>query len=147
MLFVLCGGRPSHQIVGGRYGLQLPSATRVRKIGATTVAVKYGQSPKASLVTRQMSHSLNTEATYYQAIVGDQHAATAYTTMAELQQGTPTKQAEKSPEPPKEWLPVMPSPKCTPRQRRRFSEEKTEDVKKFFQEQIENGMGVSLREC
>ena len=62
--------------------------------------------------------------------------------MAELRQGTP---AEKSPEPPKERLSVMPSPKGTPQQRRRFSEE-TEDVKKFFQEQIESGMGVSLRE-
>ena len=66
--------------------------------------------------------------------------------MAELRQGTPTKQAEKSPEPPKERLPVMPSPKGTPQQRRRFSQEESEDVKKFFQEQIENGMGVSLRE-
>ena len=38
----------------------------------------------AHLVTRQMSHSATTEAQYYQAIVGDKHALSAYGTMTAL---------------------------------------------------------------
>jgi hypothetical protein len=98
-LFVLCGGRGIKSLSSRLKvvdGLQLPNATRVRKIGATTVAMKYGQTPEASLVTRQMSHSLHTEAMYYQAIVGDNHAARAYSTMKQLQQETPSKQGDSS---------------------------------------------------
>jgi hypothetical protein len=40
--------------IGKRYGLCLPSAICVRNIGATSVALALGQSPKANLVTRQM---------------------------------------------------------------------------------------------
>ena len=104
-LFVLSGGRPivnlSSKIkaIGSRYGLSLPSATRVRKIGATSVALNLGKSASANLVTRQMSHSVNTEAIYYQAIVGDKHAASAYSTMSNLrtgQQTTPVTENEES---------------------------------------------------
>ena len=58
------------QSVGTKYGLNLPSASRVRKIGATSVALNLGDSAQAHLVTRQMSHSVSTDAQYYQAIVG-----------------------------------------------------------------------------
>ena len=82
-LFVLTGGRPlgnlssKLKLIGGKYRLSLPSATRVRKIGATTVA----------LTLRQMSHTINTEALHYQAIVGDQHDASAFKTMSHLWTG------------------------------------------------------------
>ena len=89
-LFVLCGARQILNLssciktVGAKYGLTLPSASRVRKIGATQVALQLGDSAKVNLVTRQMSHSVNTVAQYYQAIVGNQHATTAYETMTRL---------------------------------------------------------------
>ena len=50
---------------------------RLRKIGATAVALNFGQLPKANLVTRQMAHSKQPK--YYQAIV-----ACAYSIMSEL---------------------------------------------------------------
>ena len=96
LLFLLSGGRHLGNLsskaksVGARYGLALPSATRVRKIGATSVALNLGQSSQASLVTREMSHS-STEGLYYQAIVGDNHTAEAFSTMAELRK-TPDRQ-------------------------------------------------------
>ena len=89
LLFVLSGGRPVNKLskaVGHRYGLNLPSCSRVRKIGATSVALNLDEK-KARLVTRQMSHSVATNAAYSQAIVGEQHAANAYETMADLREG------------------------------------------------------------
>ena len=77
LLFILCGAQPLSRLstrikrFGERHGRVLPSATRVRKIGATEVAMKMGDSADAHLVTRHMSHSAATETKYYQAIVGD----------------------------------------------------------------------------
>ena len=74
LLFLLSGGRPINKLssrlkaVDHRYGLDLPNASRVRKIGATSVAVNLDEK-EACLVTRQMSHSVATNAAYYQAIV------------------------------------------------------------------------------
>ena len=75
-LFVLTGGSPLGNLSSKikSIGNRLPSATRVRKIGATSVALTLGQSPT---VTRQMSHTINTEALHYQAIVRNEHAASA----------------------------------------------------------------------
>ena len=73
--------------LGEKYKLSLPSASRVRKIGATSVAMNIGDSSTAHIVTRQMSHSASTEANYYQAIVGDRHALSAYDTMTALREG------------------------------------------------------------
>ena len=68
LLFVLSGGRPISKLssrlksVGRRYNLDLPNASRVRKIGATSVALNLDDK-EARLVTCQMSHSV----AYYQA--------------------------------------------------------------------------------
>lgn len=51
-LFLLCGGhhmnKPFSRLktIGKRYGLQLHNATWVRKIGATTVAIRCGLTPE-----------------------------------------------------------------------------------------------------
>ena len=134
-LFVLTSGRQLGNLssklksIGGKYGLSLPSATRVRKIGATTVALTLGQLPNANLVTRQMSHTINTEALHYQAIVGDQHAASAFKTMSHLRTGresTPVADSE------------VPSETSTAsilsrvQQRRTFSTSGTEAVQKYL---------------
>jgi hypothetical protein len=146
-LFVLSGGRSVENLssklktIGVRYGLCLPSATRVRKIGATAVALNLGQSPKANLVTRQMSHSLNTEAMYYQAIVGYRHAASAFSTMSELRkerQKTPVTDCEE---------PLQQSTlshRGFTQLRRAFSKEETESLESYFSEEISTGMSVSL---
>ena len=142
-LFVLSGGRPivnlSSKIkaIGLRYGLSLPSATRVRKIGATSVALNLGKSASANLVTRQMSHSVNTEAIYYQAIVGDKHAASAYSTMSNLRTGQQT-------------TPVTEKEESTLRstqQRRPYSDEETEAIKRYFVVEIGAGDRVALAAC
>ena len=87
LLLVLCGGHPLTNLssrvkaLGKKFGLLLPSASRVRKIGATSVALSMGNSAEAHLVTRQLSHSVATNSQYYQAIMGDKHAAVAHASM------------------------------------------------------------------
>ena len=97
-----------------------------------------GECLGVSYVVQGMSHSLNTEATYYQAIVGDSHAARAYSTMKRLQQETPSKQGDSS---------DTSRGICTPQRRCPFSQEETDQVKKYFKENIARGVTVSLVEC
>ena len=149
LLFVRSGGMPLGNLslkaksVGARYGLALPSATRVRKIGATSVALNLGQSSQASLVTRQMSHSMSTEGLYYQAIVGDTHATEAFSTMAELRK-TPDRQAPVQSN--RQEAPGL-ERQTTPQRRRPFTEEETKAVGEYFARDIEEGHSVPLAEC
>ena len=55
--------------LGNRYGLVLPTATRVRKIGSTTVALNVGGGADATMIHRQLSHTPKTDELHYQAIV------------------------------------------------------------------------------
>lgn len=54
---------------------------------AIRVATNLGDSAQAHLVTGHMSRSTNTEAMYYQAIIGDRHAVTTFNTMTALREG------------------------------------------------------------
>lgn len=153
-LFVLSGAHPvkklSSQIqrVGLKYGLNLPSATKVRKIGATSVALKLGESAEAHLVTRQMSHSVSTDAQYYQAIVGDKHAAAAYSTMSNLRKersssGVPNSSLSSANRSAEES-----SDTCSSVQRRRgYTPKETRAIESYFGRQIMEGKSVSLTEC
>ena len=67
-----------------KYALVLPTATRVRKIGSTTVARNVGASAEASMITHQLSHTAKTDELQYQAIVGDTHSAQAFQSMEAL---------------------------------------------------------------
>lgn len=58
----------------------------MRKIGATSAALSMGNSVEAHLVTRQLSHSVATNSQYYQAIMGDKHAAVAHASMERLRE-------------------------------------------------------------
>ena len=110
--------------IGNRYGLCLPSATRVRKIGATSVALTLGQSPTANLVTRQMSHTINTEALHYQAIVGNEHAASAFATMTQLRtEGNSSDVVSDT---------SRASTQCKAQRRRPFTAEETLAVEEYF---------------
>lgn len=64
-----------------RYTLVLPTATRVRKIGSTTVALNVGEGAEASMITCQLSHTAKTDKLLYQAFVGNTHSAQAFQTM------------------------------------------------------------------
>lgn len=72
--------------LGNRYGLVLPTATRVRKIGSTTVALNVGGGADATMIHRLLSHTPKTDELHYQAIVGDSHSARAFTSMEALRQ-------------------------------------------------------------
>ena len=133
LLFLLTGGRRVGNLskaLGRLYGLTLPIASRVRKIGATSVALHLDEKDPR-LVTRQMSHSVATNVAYYQAIVGEQHAAAAYKTMSSLRRPQPEE-----------------SPKAcgTPRQRL-FSDNKSETVKSYFSQNIESESTPTIRHC
>ena len=66
LLFLLTGGRRVGNLskaLGRLYGLTLPIASRVRKIGATSVALHLDEKDPR-LVTRQMSHSVATNVAF-----------------------------------------------------------------------------------
>ena len=64
-MLVLCGPRSlanlnQHvQALGKYYNLVLPTPTRIRKIGATTVTLNVGSWGDRDCVTRQLSHSIS----------------------------------------------------------------------------------------
>ena len=136
---MLSGGRPINKLssrlkaVGRQYGLDLPNASRVRKIGATSVALNLDEK-EARLVTRQMSHSVATNAAYYQPIVGEQHAANAYKSMADLREG---KREEN-----RSYREV-----CTSPRRRLFTKAESELVRSFFARHVELRSTPTIREC
>ena len=145
-LFVPSGACPITKLstklknLGTKYGLNLPNASHVRKIGVTAMALNLGDLTKAHLVTRNMSHSLNTSAEYYQAIVGDSHAAEAFEAMSQLRHESDTKIKTSD----------SPSSLATPQkaqQRRLYSELETVAVAKYFAGYIEKGIAASLADC
>ena len=140
-LFILTGGRPLGNLSSKikSIGNRLPSVTRVRKIGATSVALTLGQSPTANLVTRQMSHTINTEALHYQAIVGNEHAASAFTTMTQLRTvGNSSDVLSNT---------SRASTPCKAQRRRPFSAEETLAVQEYFGGAIEEHVSVPLADC
>lgn len=74
--------------LGPLFGVMLPNASRVWKIGATEAAMHLGDSTETQLVTRHLGHSAATEhqlrSRYYQAIVGDSHTVRALQSMENL---------------------------------------------------------------
>ncbi len=69
--------------LGKRYHINIPTATKARKIGATTVALKCREAD-TTLICRQLSHSGLTGHRHYEGIVGPVHAARAFKTMEGL---------------------------------------------------------------
>ena len=141
-LLLLSGGREINKLssrlktVGRRYGQNLPNTSRVRKIGATCVELNLDERD-ARLVTRQMSHSASTSAAYYQAIVGDKHAAGAFSWMYSLREGrheSPTSS-------------TCPSDVCSIPRRRLFSVEETSFVETFFATHIDRRCTPTIGEC
>ena len=144
-LFVLSGSRPLTKLssriqsLGKIYGLTLPTATRVRKIGATSVALNLGDTATAHLVTRQLSHSAATESQYYQAIVGDRHAVEAFGSMENLRAGgTGNVKEEKL---------ASESPCKELQKKNTFSADETAYIQEHFTENVEERRTPSLARC
>lgn len=101
-LLMLTGGRRVTNLsrmistLGMKFGISLPTATQVRKSGASAVAQKYGStSAEGDLIIRQLGHSRHTDAVYYQALTGPRQAAHASLLMDDLVKETEVIQGEK----------------------------------------------------
>ena len=145
-LLVLAGPKELYNLsthlksLGKRYGFQAPSATIVRKIGATTVVLKCGEQDKA-LITRQMSHTANTQVRHYEGVVGPVHAASAFRKMEKLRNKSEDKQTSSTDCPPSGSRP-------TPWQKYlRFTPEEQRDLKEYFAEEIAAKQTPTLQSC
>ena len=67
------------------YSLKPLTATEVRK-RASTEAARNLSSPEAALVTRQLFHSTETDARFYQALSGPSHASEAFLNLKKMRQ-------------------------------------------------------------
>ena len=164
LLLLLCGAQPLSNLsswvqeLGARYDLVLPSATRVRKIGATEVAMRLGDTTDTHLVTRHLSHSAATETQYYQAIVRDTHSANAFELMEGLckgkKKGILKKGADKQGSESVRESPCTSSksdgsllPTTLVQKRRAFTSKETESVSSAFTSHIHRRCTPSLAEC
>ena len=86
-------------------------------------------------MTRQMSHSVATNAAYYQAIVGEQHAANAYKSMADLRE---LKRENRS------YREGSPKPGT---RRRLFSVSESELVRTYFILHVRRRATPTIQEC
>ena len=123
--------------LGDKYGIKLPSATRVRKIGATST-VKNVSGPSTSLVQRQLSHSSETDNRFYQAITGKDDAAKAFRIMETLRLNTSTspKTTDTMSPPPLQQIPS--------RKRQPFTKDEEETLRKYFGASLSEGKHISL---
>jgi len=79
------------------YGVQVPTATRVRKIGCTT-GVTQCSDPENALLAAHMGHSQPTQRKYYEAIMGKKHAASAHLLREKLRMQSSKRPCESSDE-------------------------------------------------
>ena len=104
------------------------------------MALHLGNSTQAHLVTRQMSHSVNTDAQYYQAIVGDSHAMSAFKSMTELR----NRRADSST---CSEVGVTEQKSGELQRWRAFTAEETRVVMLYFKVHIAKRQSASLSEC
>ena len=131
-LFVRCGPKKVTQIsnrvksVGKRFDVEAPTATRVRKIGSTAVALQCGTSKDARLITQQMSHTSAVHERYYEMVGSSSHTASAFQVMERLRKDEGKAQH-------------------TPR--KRFTPQEENELKEYFAPAILSGSTPSLEEC
>ena len=134
------------QSFGRMYQVNIPSATLVRKSGATSLA-RNVSGPTATLVQNQMAHSTETHARFYRAITGAKDAAAAFCSMEKL------RQQEK---PGLLMIVKKPSSSATEgetascgaqRKRFRFSNKEEEQIKSHFATAISSHVTPSLEAC
>ena len=87
--YLLCspGGKKMpkfrQEILAKRYGFERVTPSQVRVSGATEAARKLPDKDQR-LVTKQLSHTLQTSTMYYEAIAGPSHATKAFCSMQQL---------------------------------------------------------------
>lgn len=151
-LLILPGGKPIHNMhnlmesLGRMYQVSIPSATLVRKTGATSLA-RNVSGPTATLVQNQMAHSTETHARFYRAITGAKDAAVAFHSMEKLRvQEKPgvvvrTKKSSSS------STGGETTSSASPRKRFRFSSKEEEQIKAHFATAISSHVTPSLGAC
>lgn len=123
------------QKLGKKYGIDVPTATKVRKIGATA-AISKCTAPQVALLSSQMGHSEQTERLYYRAITSKRHAAAAHVQREELR-----KAAQSSADAERVTSGEPPSPS------KHFTNDEQKAIRKAFRKQIKKRQTPSLREC
>ena len=125
------------------YGLKPLTATEVRKRASTEAAKNLG-TPEAALVTRQLSHSAQTDARFYQALSGPSHAAEAFISLNRM------RQERKHPDPPTS-TPVssaeVSSKQVNPSPKKRVPFSPEEMIKLYFKDHLKSKSTPSLAEC
>lgn len=159
-LLCLSGGRQManfnsrFKTLSQRYGFEPMTATRVRKIAATEAALKLS-GPEAALVTKQLSHTPETDAKYYQALTGPQHAAFAVKCLSDTKRPAITlpipqpmppipdnRSSESRVDPPAAASPVK-----TSKKKRRFTPEENETIQLYFEDYVREQKTPVLDEC
>ena len=158
------------KVLAKRFGISPITATGVRK-RASTEAARHLSSQEATLVTRQLSHSTETDARFYQALSGPSHAAEAFVSLNKMRQVRKKVKPGCALDPPGKTLatpehsltpahtPSSPSPtlekeyptisqSLTPaRKRVPFSPEEEETVRLYFDDYLKFKKTPSLSEC
>lgn len=149
-LLLLPGGDPIRHMTNHlksletKFRVKVPTATLVRKAGATATARKVG-GEAGVLIRQQLSHSSETDLRFYQALCGDSDAATAFTTMEQLREAGSTSSApQQSPSRPD--AATAPAPPAGGG-RRRFTTAEEKLVKDYFKETIRKKESASLSQC
>lgn len=148
-LLLLPGGDPIHHMANllkgleTKYQVKVPTATLVRKAGATATARKVG-GETGVLIRQQLSHSWETDLRFYQALRGDRDAATALSTMEELREAGNTSPA---PQQSTSREPDAATPPAPPAGRRRFTPAKEKLVKTYFMDTIRRKESASRAQC
>ena len=116
------------QNMAGRYGLDPPSATKVRKIVSTASASL--EQTVASKVATHMSHSVTTQKRYYAATRGGEDAREGFEAIQTMR-----------------TTPKNPTPPPQPKKRRAFTNEETKVITLYFQQNVAQGIAPSMAKC
>ena len=126
------------QKLGRQYGLDIPTATRVRKIGSTA-AVQSCSAAESTLLSTHMGHSQPTQQMYYQAITARKHAASAHMLREKLRKSTKPESSDGSSE-----AEVQSKPHKV---RKPFSSAETASIDERFAKSIKDGITPSRQLC
>ena len=111
--------------LGDHYGIFIPTATQLRKHTSRAGALR-GSDYQRTLLSKQMSHSLDTHKRYYETVGTSKDAAEAYHAAKEVRKTT-----EKEVKQP----------------RKSYSMREVDTIQKYFRKEISEGKSVTLKEC
>ena len=148
-LFILPGSKKIdnfsnlHSFLKKHLAIDIPSATKARKIGATCAARSLDYQTN-SLVTKQMSHDPDVSRRYYEALQGPSDAAFAFQQMEALRKGESTSRVQYAPVLSQESSQSTPKP-TTPAPSSRWTPRDTVFIQEKFARYIKNGKTPNAR--